>query len=367
MNKVLKTSFIIACVLISIAMSQCSINGTVTKEDALNLAAKIEQSVKERDPSFLDNLQDTKALAQKVKYLLRSRQLSAFQENMILNLAKNTELGITINNTIGECGTFNLLKQYTDNDVQHLLFRIKTHNGFSYCDLELVKINFQVKISDTYSYLKGETYSKTIASFIETSSDLNESESQMTKNFSLIRSIQDLISSGNAVEAMELANQLPKRYKTTRWYRMREIDYDSKTKDTVAFFSNSETYLKDYPNAPEINMYMFDINILRKKYDEGLYAINKLDNYINKDPMLDYYRGIVYFLNDKNDSASFYFEKMYKAMPGFPVNYSPLIMVYMRQGRIKDAQKFVKIYKKMDDCFRQKEMDEIIAYSPQLN
>jgi hypothetical protein len=90
-----------------------------------------------------------------------------------------------------------------------------------------------------------------------------------------------------------------------------------------------------------------------------------MDNLINKDPYLDYYRGLIY--NTKNDykKAQACFESLYKNMPSYGSGIIELIAVYAKNDEMEKAKAMVKAYKN-DKKLNQEALNLIYILYPDL-
>jgi tetratricopeptide (TPR) repeat protein len=106
-----------------------------------------------------------------------------------------------------------------------------------------------------------------------------------------------------------------------------------------------ENFSRAYPNSPNAYLLLIDISALEKDYDKTLFAINKIDEIVEGDPILDYYRGNVYFLLQKNKESITCFEKVYAYDPELGMNMQALIAIYVKEEQVDKAKKIVETYK----------------------
>ena len=169
-SAVLSSLRIVCCIGICIALSECTHLQPVSKDEASALAKKIEKSIKDKDPSVLNTLLDPEEFASKVDTMVHAKMSSKTRKEVKEGI-RNAKFGTEILAAVGDWGTYKLVKQYEQNHVQHLLFRVRGLRGINYNDFELIKKNGRVKAADVFIYLTGEFYTRTVAELLEQNPD----------------------------------------------------------------------------------------------------------------------------------------------------------------------------------------------------
>ncbi|HNC39184.1 MAG TPA: hypothetical protein PK492_07445, partial [Chitinophagaceae bacterium] len=74
-------------------------------------------------------------------------------------------------------------------------------------------------------------------------------------------------------------------------------------------------------------------------------SVNKLDEMINKDPFLDYYRYLISNLKKDNTNAKKYLVSFVNNFPDFEDGILELILTYREDGEKEKADSLIKSYK----------------------
>ena len=118
-------------------------------------------------------------------------------------------------------------------------------------------------------------------------------------------------------------------------------------------------YTTLYPNEPNMYLLLLDGYIIKKEYDKALYSVNEMDKMINKDPFLDYYRYLIYNMQDDSIHARSSIEMLMKNMPGFEDGMLEIIAYSLKEKNTTLADKWIKEYR-LHKSFDQQKLETIL-------
>jgi tetratricopeptide (TPR) repeat protein len=261
-------------------------------------------------------------------------------------------------------GSFNLLRTYESGGDKHLLFRLVPGKGFNYYDFTLQRIDNTIKASDVLFYISGENLSNTIASLIETvganlsnMDDINNFRNiviqmkslQAKKDWAGIKSLFDRISDGfRHDKTLEIFNILACQHI-----------------DNVSYKKALEDYAHDFPDATNACLLMIDMYFLNHEYERSLESINKLDSVTGGDPLLDYFRGNVFFAMEQKDSAVNCYLRAFAYDPSSRNTVESLVIYYFNIGQKEKARNILEQYEKTTGP-KQSFIDGLYALLPGL-
>ena len=126
-----------------------------------------------------------------------------------------------------------------------------------------------------------------------------------------------------------------------------------------------EDFLKRYPKEPNMQLMMIDRYILKKEYTKAMDCINTVDSMINKDPFLDYFRGILLKMEGSNREAIACLERLNANMPEFGAGTVELISQYAGNNEQAKATALIRNYKKTSS-FDSSSLENLYLLYPKL-
>lgn len=338
----IKTTSIVCLLPFTALLYACHLpDKPVSQQEAVTLAHQIERSVVNHNESFLNNIFEEKRFAQRV--------LEAAHQRLNFKLAAEAKAALTqahwghqiITATSGG-GTYTLVHQYEKDGHQHLLFRLfEASSAINYHDFELVKTDQDIKVLDVYVYMSGEELSKTLAESLvmltDKLSDMTPDDQQKVLH---VRKINELIEAGNADEASQYFDQLPKDLQKQRLFQLVHLRIAIKQSDTT-YLAALNQYKATFPNDPNLGLLMLDAYVLQKDYPSALNAVNNLDSALKKDPFLDYYRGLIYKLMADPTQSRTCLERLHQNMPKFGKGTVELLANFADNGHPDSAAMLV--------------------------
>jgi hypothetical protein len=316
----------------------------VTRQESLDFAKNLETSVIERNPNVFNNIFDSKTLIRRIEAASGGR-LKDKELGEIPAALKKRRMGDEILQSVGKEGMYQLVKSYEKNGKQHLIFRLYGEAGLNYHDIELMHVGKEIKAADMYIYLTGENFSKSLADiFLQLSSYYGE-DSSATDFVTSVAQIKKYMANDEFKKALSLFETLPDTLRKQKLFQIMHLNLTAKLEDD-SYKKAQDEYEKLFPNEPGMYILFLDIHFSHAEYTKALEDINKMDSLINKDPFLDYYRGLLY--KEMKDTAKerTCLENLYKNLPAFGDGIIELIYVYAGSGETEKAKALVKAYEK---------------------
>jgi tetratricopeptide (TPR) repeat protein len=166
------------------------------------------------------------------------------------------------------------------------------------------------------------------------------------KTTEAFKTVKRLMAKGNFKQAKKEFDMLPAYIKNTRVADVLNIQISSEL-DEETYMAEIEKFEKKYTDEPGVQLTVIDLYFLRKDYDKALAAINAVDSLINKDPFLDYYRGLLYNVKGDSGKAIEYFTKVTESNPGFAGAFAELMAHYIDKNDKEKAKLYFTKYKGM--------------------
>ena len=337
----------------------------VTPEEATATAHKIDSAINDKRPQVFDALLNEKLLARRIAKQADIKVTSSFTKGVATGL-KNAGLGHQIVKAVSQDGSYELVKQYEKDGIQHLIFRMYSPEGLNYHDFQLARLNDKVYIADVYIYLVGDDFSSILTELVKSIS--GDEFGKVKKNSSALETMQTfkrLMNQERFEEAKKYYDNLPPDLKDQKLIRVMGIQVASKL-DNESYLAELEAFEKLYPNEPNVHLMLIDANILRKEYDKAMENIQQLDKIISKDPFLDYYRALVVKMKGSPDEARTYLERLNKNMPGFSDGIIELMGNYLDAKEYHKALPLVQTYKS-NEKFNQETLSAVLSMYPDFS
>lgn len=316
----------------------------VTAAEAATFAKELEAVMASRNEFKYSQLMDAEAFKKRIREQSNNKLDGRMIDGAIKGL-KNGSFGSQLVGSLGKTGTYRLVKQYEKGNHQHLLFRMNSEE-LNYHDYELIKKGEQVKIADMYIYTTGQNLTTTFTESLTSMSAQTAAMERLDKTeVDKVERIKKYLNSKQYEKARSLYQTLPRIIRDQRVYKMIYIRIASGL-GTDEYLKALSQFQQDYPDASNIFLLMIDAYFLKKDYDGALKSVNQLDSVINKDPFLDYYRGLLYKQKEDTEHQLFYLEQLHKNMPDLPEGMLQLIDCYLDQQQTGKAVALTKQYKK---------------------
>ncbi len=316
---------------------------TATNSEAKDFAKRLQSSIEKKDATFFDDAIDKEAFLKKIGLIDNGKDASAFKKG----LTDKMNIGTQLINSITKNGSYQLVKQYEKDKIQHLIFRLYDQGSLNYHDLELGKHDKEVKIDDIYVYTSGELLSETLNTLYNQMKSLMESGQVSDEDnwLSIVPQIRQKMRTGNYQGALRDFRSLPEKIQKLKSLSLMLIMITSGLNDDAAYSAAIDDYQLRFPNEPNMHLILIDGYIIKKEYDKAFESVNKLDERINKDPFLDFYRYLISNLKKNNTNAKKYLVSFVNNFPDFEDGILELILTYRDDGEKEKADSLIKSYK----------------------
>lgn len=333
----------------------------VSSAEAIQLAQSIETSINAGNPALFNK---SIYLPEMLK-IIQQKSRKAKQPGFMQSFGKTFSLNGLGENiiTIIQDGNYRLLKVYEKDNKQHMLFRM-FGEGLNYHDMILFKVKDSIKIADIYVYLQNEHLSTTMANLIDDTEDPGNKDVLSNKRIATVLKLKELRDKKDYAGIKALYEGLDPDLKKNKIFIMANI-MACKEIGIDVYINALEQYAQINPDAVNAYLLMFDIYYTNKETTKGLEVINKLDSLINKDPLLDYFRGNFYLLDDKVENANAAFEKVFAYDPSIGLNMQNLVLTNLALDKKDAAKAVVAAYRKVPG-FNTKLIDELYQEAPEL-
>lgn len=294
----------------------------VSTVEAKTFATKVVNQAAIRSKDFFINDISAPALVERMAKEGNVTNKYAIAKGVEEGLQKGT-LSKEMFTTMGKDGSFSLVKQYEKDKKQRLIFRLFGEGGINYYDAELTKMNGEIKIADFFIYTSGENFSKSMADMVLSITDKED----MTA-VNILKKMKSLLSQERYKEARNVFNGLSPEVKQTKLLQMYNLKICEKIGDS-AYSAALNEFEQLFANKDKaIYLSLIDAYILKKNYAKAINAVDKIDEMINKDPFLDYYRGLIYKIEGTNEKAIACFENLMKNYPELKYGYEEALNYY---------------------------------------
>jgi len=346
-------------------VSNVSFYDSFNDEDCINFALKIETGIHNYEPQALDNSIDFRYIE---KCISTKIDIAHEDRKYLLNLLKQKiNLGEVSVASLELGGDFSFRTYYKKNEIPHIVFRTYYNQNIQYIDYQLGIKNDKIVIRDAFNYSLGENWSVTFAETALNNTDKSISQYELSNAINKYKRIEEMVKNNNHEEASELFYSIAPKFRRRTEFQLLEISIAAgfNTEKHIQLIDNK---LKKHANEVRFtsfhNMLKFcsigDVN-QTKKY------ISQLNEYVNNDPILDFYIGMAYINNNQPDFAQEYFEKFIDNNPFVFDGYDILIMINLEQKDIKSAMENVNLVIENFNITKQELHEHLIGYDYLLN
>jgi tetratricopeptide (TPR) repeat protein len=315
----------------------------ISDAEALSYAKSIEVAVKKGDKDILNKVLDEDLFADEVVKAAGDVPKRGLKEGIKEGLRKQN-LSRQIMNSLGEKGSYEFVRQYQKEGTQHIIFRLFGIGGFNYHDFVLVKYEDKIRAKDFYIFLSGENLSKTMGEVFITMMDADDKASiSLKKQIKVLPQIRSLYQQKKFEEAKKIFNRLPGDMRRGKGFQLMNVLIASEM-DTETYTEAMDEFERLYGGDPTVQLALFDNYFLRGEYDRDLKILEGLDSVVH-DPLLHYYRALVYTKKGDEAAAVKHLEELHSKMPDFQAGALELLAHYMEDAEIEKANNVVAAYK----------------------
>lgn len=338
----------------------------VTDEEALAFTRQVDSFVSSGDASLFRGLMHEELLARRIQESSDEKLKSEFLEGIKSALDQNM-LGRQLSQSIHRSkGSYELVRQYKKDNVQHVIYRLFGEDGLNYHDFELSKYKDKVYAADIFIYLTGEDLSKTLAElgggFMSMASVNRQNALEKVKD---IQELKQLVSNQQFAAAHEKFKHLPANVQHMKAVQLINIQACSQLSEDE-YLAALNDYEKLYANEPYMFLVLIDSYFLQKKYDKAVEVLEKVNGLVGGDPVIDYYKALLYKEKGDKGISLHLLEDVYSKKPEFREGLLELIVAYIDAGEFDKARPLVASYQAHPD-FNQDVLNMYLAIYPQLS
>jgi tetratricopeptide (TPR) repeat protein len=286
-----------------------------------------------------------------------------FRSGYGANLAKLFEIE---KDAIGKGAGVSLLRlRGTKGGERRALFRLVFASGaFEHCDCVLEQFaDGKVRIADfydlTYGGMRSEMYSLFMMALVENYKPSSDDDPQQPQPqpqqqageprtlATAFREMHHRVIEGRYQEAVDLYGKLPGELQKDRHILLERVHAAAHVKGQV-YDDAVRDYAKAFPDASNLDLIMFDVNMEQKLYVKALASLDGLDRKIGGDPFVDVLRCETYLGKEKPDinAAKRFAHKAVEADPHLFMAYKWLLKISLKQKKFTETSTLLTAVKK---------------------
>lgn len=334
----------------------------VTDAEAIAYAKSIDAAFLKGDKNIINKVLDEDLFADEVARAAGEKSNKGLKDGIKTGLQKQN-LSRQIFNSLGDDGSYEFVKNYQKDGAQHIIFRLFGEGGINYHDFTLAKYGDKIKARDIYIFLSGENLSKTMGGIVTAMMSASDKNKISLKEQSqTLPQIRMLVQQKNYEEAKRLFDALPPDMRKEKGFQLMNVQIGS-AMDKDSYTQAMNEFENLYGNDATVQLALFDNYFFRGEYDRLLKVLDGLDKTV-QDPLLDYYRALVYTKKGDEAQAIKYLEALQKAKPGFQPGALELLAHYMEANDIEKAKGVAASYK-ANANFKQEKLEAMKALYPE--
>lgn len=287
------------------------------------IGRQIEETINQRDPSYLNEVFDLKATFDFAVHDLPARpevlQVAVATFIDSYNVAQDSVLLI-----LGEQGTLRFLRSKAGKNGQRLLFRAITGPmSFTYFEFLMTQGDNHIpKIVDVFTYSAGARLSETIRSGIvpvlrlepEQVERLDAIDQSFVAHRRDYRAFVEIAGTGDYASAFAAFDRLPKILQDYRPLLIMRLSVLQQS-DLNEYLRMLPELARRFPNDPVIKIMQLDYLMSSRDYAAALKLIDWIDRRVGGDPYLIVRRGMMAALVGKTDEAMSLYDRAIAVEP----------------------------------------------------
>jgi tetratricopeptide (TPR) repeat protein len=350
---------LLAAMLLGIKM--VTAQRAISSEEALATAQRIEAATNSGDAGALNHFIDLDSLIAIMQRKSHALKDPTFLMGFTQSFSKGfSNYGQRIVASV-QLGNYRLMREYESAGARHLLFRMFGSSGLNYHDYTLIRVKDSIKASDVFVYSIDEPLSSSLAKLTDM---MDNSAEHLPEEVSILMNLNRQNTLKNYTGVKEQFEKLDEKYKQNKPIQLIYISACHQL-DPQLYENAIEHFGASFPDAPSVYLMMIDLYYLRKEYDKGLTAIDKMDKLIGGDKVLDLFRGNFYKLAGKRAESLACYERVYRYDPSIGANVRFLIQGYEETGEKARAKTVITDFKKTR-AFHDADFSDLLAKYPDL-
>lgn len=311
-----------------------------TDEDCLEFASRIENSLIQKKPLFLNRALDYNYL---VDYITFQRKMSKVsKQNFKAILKRSLKPGNLLISQLEPAGHFSFRKYYVKNNKPHLVFRFFNNQSILILDFELGLLRKKIVIKNAYNYVSGELWGESFYNRFNLSLKYKNRPHALKQAYEASVTANQLIDEGKFIEAQETFNKIPPEFNENSQSKLLEIK--------IAAGINEKKYIK-----------LMDKYIQSKKEDERFVAFNNvlkystlgdaknvlknteiLNEHLNNDNILDFFIALTYNVKNDYTNAKKHISIFKEAYPTIFDGFLLDLDIELKQENIQNSIKIIE-------------------------
>jgi tetratricopeptide (TPR) repeat protein len=306
-----------ALFLLALTVTYFRAVGAEPAKEHAEFCAKIEATLHEGEPSFLNKSLDMDGILARV---MRGFTGAAdLKETFGVALRRSFQFGEKICDTTGQTGSYRLLRIREFQGRPSALFRlVGDDSGVVYHDLALTTdASGAVKIADVYVHNSGEWISETFRRGFLPMADSAQNdflektegtEKAFLQSLSEVQGIMLLVKAGRASDALKMWAALPEPLRKDKNLLLMRLSLAAEVGGRE-LHAAIEDFTKMFPDEPALDLALLDVWTEQKKFDEAMTVIERIEKSLGGDPYLHVLRAGVLLKQDKFADAKRWAQK----------------------------------------------------------
>jgi hypothetical protein len=320
----------------------------VSEKEAQAFAFKIQFAVLDGKADLFNSLVDWEAIIatatqEYANYTGMKEVLNDFRKGIQQGVT-NPEKGMAVSiiNAIKGNGNYKFLRVHNKGGYVFALFRmVSGAGGVNYHDMLLDRMaDGTIKIKNIQVALTGEyiteSLNRSALPFIQKKQkeNLDKLSEQEKKIYQQTEAVMKFMRSFNdPKKLLAQYDGLPEQFKNSKHALIMLMNTAYNTKNEEVYTASINSYQKQFPDSPTIDLLLIDRNTQVGKYDEVLKSINAVEKIVGNDPHLDNLRSETYYKKGDFKLALEYAERAVKNEPTLVTSYWTVLGISLK---IKD-------------------------------
>lgn len=284
--------------------AKAAVKGGITDAEGEAWATAFVDALKAGDYNAVDRMIDWQAFLAKTTEGTPSTEAArqTYQKSVPAELKKENGVWNALTKLLNQGGSLTLLHIRHEQGRTSDLFRLITSEdgGINYHDYVLKRgADGKVRMADLYIYAGGETLSqmfrrefREIAAYQQRGvlDRLTGKESEFIKHFEDFRAMNEAAEKGDHQKAVKIYDSLPPSLKKEHNIAINHLLTVQEVDETL-YAKALDEFEANYPNDPALLLLSIDTLLTRKRYDDCIKAIDRLDKKVGGDPYLEWLRA----------------------------------------------------------------------------
>jgi hypothetical protein len=310
--------------------------GAIEYNELITFAKQLESSISSGSPYYFNLCFDTDAIIDKVINKDKYKVNEDFAAGFVEGIKQECDFGGAIIQEIRSGGSFRFVRAYQEYSKSKILFRLISDFGINYHEYEVESHNGKLVIVDGYIFLSAQNISKLFEDLYDVYLYSMHMLPESSVDCMAENSIRYLAIEGKNSKAFRKLHKLPDDIRYLRSYQLLGISVAEKL-NKKKYFGTYIEFLQQFPEEP--GKYMVSLNglIQHGYYQAALVSIDKLDELIQYDPLLNFLRAQIHYKigNLKNAEDCLY--QLIESVPDFEKGYFSLLSIYLDNGEFDKA------------------------------